>query len=160
MRRRALLALLGTTATAGCSTVSGLFSGERYVGLGALYVGNWDDEPHTVTVQVDADGETVLDRTLDTDARANGIVDGGRLPCAWHDAPGPYVVRARHESSEGWAELALDDGVDEPGLVRASVRVGYPDQDGDIEILRLLGDVTDCRVETPTTPDTPKENAF
>ncbi|MFD1513279.1 hypothetical protein [Halomarina rubra] len=158
MRRRALLAALGTTATAGCSSVSGLFGREEYVGLGSLDIGNWDDEPHTITVQVDADGETVLDRTVETDAFADNTVDGAEIPCVWHDTTGPYVVRARHESSNGWTETPLDEGVDEPGLVRVSVRVGFSSDDDEIEVLRLLGDVTDCRAVTPT--DTPKENAF
>ncbi|WP_276247776.1 hypothetical protein [Haladaptatus sp. YSMS36] len=151
MKRRALLALLGATATAGCSTASGLFGGEQYVGLGGLEVGNFDDEPHTITVQVDADGETVLDRKLETDARANGIIDGGELPCVWRDTLGPYVVRARHESSDGWVETALDDGSDQSELVKASVCVGFLDQSDEIEVLWLKGDVEDCRAVTPTT---------
>ncbi|WP_254535316.1 hypothetical protein [Halomarina litorea] len=151
MKRRALLAVLGTTATAGCSTVSGLFGGEQHVGLGGLEVGNWDDEPHIITVQVDADGETVLDRTLETEAIGESVVDGGGLPCVWRDTTGPYVVRARHESSDGWVETALDDGRYQSGLVKASVRVGYPDQSNEIEVLWLMGDVEDCRAVTPTT---------
>lgn len=158
MRRRALLAFVGTSLTAGCSTVSELFGGERYVGLGGLDVENWDDEAHTVTVQVDAAGETVLDRPLETDAFADSVADGAELPCTWGDTTGPYVVRARHESSDGWTELALDDGIDEPGLVEVSVRVGSPTGGEEVEVLRLRGDVTDCRVNGTT--DTPKENAF
>jgi len=91
VRRRALLAFVGTSLTAGCSTVSELFGGERYVGLGGLDVENWDDEAHTVTVQVDAAGETVLDRPLETDAFADSVADGAELPCTWGDTTGPYV---------------------------------------------------------------------
>jgi len=71
---------------------------------------------------------------------------------------GRTSVRARHESSDGWTELALDDGIDEPGLVEVSVRVGSPTGGEEVEVLRLRGDVTDCRVNGTT--DTPKENAF
>jgi hypothetical protein len=165
MRRRALLALVGTSLTAGCSTVSGLFDGEQHVGLGSVVVNNWDDEPHTVTVRVSADGERLVERTYEVasyDEEAN-VVDGAVLPCEWRGVAGSFVVEARHESSDGWARFDLAeefDGDDGVSAVAVNVFVGHSSRDGDVVSFWTSGNpqYEDCPGDATT--DTPKENAF
>jgi hypothetical protein len=161
VRRRALLALVGASATAGCSTVSGLFDDERHAGLGGLAVVNFDDEPHTVTVRVEADDELVSERSVAVDSfRATSELTH-QLRCSWRETTGPYLVRARTEATDEWFDLDLDGAVDPNRVVTVTALVPDYEYRTRVEFAVSTAEVEDCRTDdTDTSRDTPKENAF
>jgi hypothetical protein len=103
MRRRTVLALLGSLPLAGCTGGPG----DPITSLAV----NRDDRSHTVSARVVRDGETVIEGTVTVDPE--GVAELGTAP--WR--AGRYRVTARidgveHDSTE--SRPAADDG--EPAL--------------------------------------------
>ena len=146
MKRRNLLALVGVATTAGCSTLPSAFGAPRYAELGVMTIENHHTEPHTIRVQVESDGTIVTDRTYELDAyREGGGPDARDVECGWADSTGPFVVRARHESSTDWASLVFEDEYDAPELIELMIRIGgYGPDDDEIRYLRWLQPDEDC----------------
>jgi hypothetical protein len=80
MRRRTVLALLGTLPLAGCTGGPG----DPITSLAV----NKDDRAHTVSARIARDGETVIEGTATVDAE--GVAELGTTP--WR--PGRYRVTA------------------------------------------------------------------
>lgn len=115
MRRRTVLALIGSLPLVGCTGGSG-------APITSLAV-NRDDTSHTVSARIVRDGETVIEGTVTVDAE--GVAELGTTP--WR--PGRYRATARVDG-----EPALDETFrSEEWFNQLDVVVGA---DGSVELNR------------------------
>ena len=159
MKRRALLALLGSSAAAGCSGVSGLVGPERHTGLAWLEVKNRAPVAHVVDLELTA-GETFEHAwRVDLDGRAGDSPDGyyKRLGCVWRHTVGPYTLRATYDGVDGWTTLDFARSIPEDEVVGVVAYVGQDPEgnpSGDVQFFRTATPVDDCR-----TPEDESEAA-
>lgn len=146
MNRRALLALVGSSAVAGCSTLADL-TPQSPVGLAGIEVTNYDTEPHRVTVQVQARDGLVAEHELRTEGRDGEVVHGTSVPCTWTESDGPYRVRIRYADSAGWDSIDLDEAIDTDDAVVLMVRVGDDRAEGGVSFWVGSGEREGCREE-------------
>lgn len=99
MRRRALLAAVGlsaTVSTAGClDSVLG-----RELRLATVGVSNYDDDAHRFDLRVDRDGEVVHRSSHELRGRDDDRVYGAAPDCDWAGTPGTYEVSVRVDGGE------------------------------------------------------------
>jgi len=89
MRRRALLATLGASV----ATLSGCVGEQRpEVGLGKIGVINRRQNPVSIQVTVEKQGEEVYDVTHDLEGRTGNIVDGTTIIEEWMGDQTRYLV--------------------------------------------------------------------
>lgn len=108
MKRRTLLAALGTATamgTAGCLDSSDEREGMR---LGWVAAVNFDAQPHTVTLRVERGDEVVHESSHRLPESGPSGSNGAVADCAWADARGEYTVLARLDDGE-WHERALSE---------------------------------------------------
>lgn len=147
MNRRALLAVVGSSALAGCSSVPNPLGGGPHTGLGWLSVLNHATDPYDLTVEVRSGDELVLDRTYELEASTDDDVPYREVACAWRDTEGPYRLRGRHGESDGWTELDLSDDIGHEFPVGVEVHVGDAVREGDeVQFWVTADEQPDCRV--------------
>lgn len=123
MRRRALLASVGSVATVTSSGCLGFLDegSDPSPRLGWVAVSNYTPEPRRFRVEIERDGSVVHESTHEVAGKTEGEVTGEVLECTWGDARGPYTLRGQVDGG-GWVERAVEDAVAE----KASIE-GTPD---------------------------------
>ena len=116
-------------ALAGCtgSITGGSDSGDATF-LGVVDIGNRYDDPLTVEMRVEWEGETVLDDAFEIDARDEAEREmGGTIPeRTWPDEEGQWSVSSRVKGDDDW--LTTDPAEhDYPDCLSVRVRI---DPDG------------------------------
>lgn len=110
MNRRQYLAVVSTSAvTAGCL---GGFGDRSVTKLGTVRIYNYDDEPHTVELQVVWEGDRVHDstHTVSADEPGDHQLPGALPEQTWPDRAGQFRLQARLAGGE-WQEIdPADDG--------------------------------------------------
>jgi hypothetical protein len=149
------MCVAAASSFAGCSTLSGIIGEERHAQLVGLSVENQDTAPHTVTVQIEAAGTVVAEESVQLDGHDERFVDSASVPWSCQNTNGPYVVRARHESSDGWATVDFAETFEPSRVIELTGRIGWPEQDGDeITFLQRLDDPSGCSTtETNSTEE-------
>lgn len=106
------------------SSESGEVNNEtRELRLSELYVSNSHSEPHTVELELEYDGETVLNETFHLEAATENETKSKRVDKEWPDTPGTFLVRARIDSGQ-WEqqELSTTDG-EGTDCIRSMVKI-------------------------------------
>lgn len=81
--RRQILGAVALSATAGCSALGS----ESGIQVGNIQIGNWRDEPVTITVRLDRAGETVVEEALELDGGGNTLIEQ-----SWNADPAEYTL--------------------------------------------------------------------
>lgn len=112
-RRRLLATTCFTAASAGCLS---WFDDEQHPILGFVQLQNMDAERgYTVVVNVLEDGDTVHEETVHLEASVEDLDDPAagssivNVEEGWSHEPAEYVVRARLEDDEEWAEVDVTE---------------------------------------------------
>ncbi|UTF52427.1 hypothetical protein [Natronosalvus rutilus] len=98
--RRQVLGTVALSATAGC-TAFGSKSGIR---VGNIIIGNWKNEPVTITVRLDREGSTVFQEALEIEGDDEALVEQ-----SWDGGLAEYTVMFSTEGEGRITSLSLPD---------------------------------------------------
>lgn len=103
MNRRQFLAgtaILPALSLSGCTST--IFPTDHPL-LNCLELMNLHDEPHTIHVRVDFDGEEVVSHSYQLDAKQEpGPISHEWVAQTWPDQPGRFRIRARIDDETDW----------------------------------------------------------
>lgn len=118
-----------TTSLAGCiDTLS-----KDTVALEFVEVINIHESSHTISVEVEKDGEVVVRRTVNLNGLVNSKYESESLKGEWINSTGDFVIRTKLADSTDWIEVDL------PGSENTSVGVEIMVQDdGELGIFTAL----------------------
>ena len=103
INRRELLLLAATTSVGGCLERDENGEGST---LAWVVVSNHHDDSHAVDLEIEWEGETVLEETYQLPAHDSSgeSVPGELADRVWPDEPGRFAVSARHSGGE-WSTV-------------------------------------------------------
>lgn len=119
-RRRLLSGVLGggLAIFGGCLGASG--GDGAAARLGYVRMANWHDEPHTLHVLVERDGEPVHWTSYALESASDGVRTA-TLEQDWTGTPGEYVVYVRRDGRTSWKEFEAGEGTGDCFGVEARV---------------------------------------
>lgn len=104
MHRRALLSTLGLAALGGCQRL-GL--GDETLSLRTVEVGNRSAEPRSITLRIEADGDSVHESTHDLEAGDPYAAEP--VDRDWPEEAGSYTLRVESDVEEAEVERVFDE---------------------------------------------------
>ncbi|WP_458187114.1 hypothetical protein [Haladaptatus sp. NG-WS-4] len=150
MHRRHLLTTLGATIGGGCLSLGGSSAPPL---LGRIFVVNRAYEPQTVHVLAERDGQFVYWADHEATAGDDSGPGGAKIPCAWSNEEGRYVVRARLDTRTTWQSINLTDY--DSDLLGLALHVGDENTDRhdtpDLTIWHTSNPSERCETATTTT---------
>lgn len=128
MKRRALLATLGTAASAATGGCLGSIADrlDTTVQLGWFGAHNFDTDPHEFELRVERGGDVVHESAHEVEGFEDPVAHGAVADCTWGDEPGGYTISARVDGGE-WVsrEISEIDELYENDIDCATAEVRY-----------------------------------
>lgn len=107
LSRRHILGAVALSATAGCST----FGSESTIQVGNIMIGNWRNEPVTLTVRLDREGSTVFEEAIEIDTDGEELIEQ-----SWDTDPVKYnIMYSTAYEGQIYSLSIPDDAVDANG---------------------------------------------
>lgn len=118
MRRRNLLAGIGTAAVGGCLGNSSPSESGSGVVLNGVVITNFVSKDETIEIVIEDEVETYVDKVVvaeagEFDRDDDRYYGGAVIECEWPETPGIYTVRARPEGDSEWIEIETTDEYDD-----------------------------------------------
>lgn len=98
--RRQVLGAVALSATAGCTA----FDSESGIQVGNIIIGNWQEEPVTITVRLDRQESTVFEEALEIEGDGEELIEQ-----SWDADPAEYTVMYSTEGEGRITSLSLPD---------------------------------------------------
>ncbi|WP_312912647.1 hypothetical protein [Natronosalvus caseinilyticus] len=83
LSRRHIIGTVALSALAGCTASSS----ESEIQIGNIMIGNWRDDPVTITLRLDREGITVFEEAIEIDGDGENLIEQ-----SWDADPGEYTI--------------------------------------------------------------------
>ncbi|MFC7216222.1 hypothetical protein ACFQO4_19350 [Saliphagus sp. GCM10025334] len=103
LSRRHIIGTVALSAFAGCTASSS----ESGIQIGNIMIGNWRDDPVTITLRLDREGSTVFEEAIEIDDDGENLIEQ-----SWDADPGEYTIMYSTEAEGRIYNLSLPEDVE------------------------------------------------